>query len=71
MNNQEKYNLKDYTKKYTKEHYKVVNLPLRKELYDIIVDYAATNNDSVEGFIKWCIKETIKRDKEGGKGERL
>lgn len=69
--NKEKYDPVKYARKYGEEHYKIINLPLKKELYKLVSDYAKANNKSIEGYIKWCIKETIKRDKEGGIDERL
>jgi len=57
-------NKKKYTAEYKSKMYKRVPLDLRLSVYDAIKDHAASRNETVNGFIKRAISETMQRDKE-------
>lgn len=50
---------------YAKKNLKRVPLDVQKEKYDEIKAHAETRGETVNGFIKRAIDETIERDKEG------
>ena len=56
------FNQTEYTLKYAKEKYKRVPLDLKLEDYDKVKDHAETMNESINGFIKRAINETIAND---------
>lgn len=51
-----------YSIKYAKEKYKRIPLDVTKEKYDQIKEYASAHSESVNGFIKRAIDETMERD---------
>ncbi len=53
---------KQYDIEYAKTHLKRVPLDLRLEKYDEIKAHAETKGESVNGFIKRAIDETMERD---------
>ena len=53
---------KQYDLEYAKTHLKRVPLDLRIEKYDEIKAHAEGKSESVNGFIKRAIDETIERD---------
>lgn len=55
-------NKKAYNIKYKKEHLKRVPLDIQIEKYNQIKDHASSHNETVNGFIKRAIDETIERD---------
>lgn len=57
---------KQYDIEYAKTHLKRVPLDLRLEKYDEIKAHAETKGESVNGFIKRAIDETIANDNRGG-----
>ena len=50
---------------YAKKNLKRVPLDVQKEKYDEIKAHAETHGETVNGFIKRAIDETMERDKEG------
>ena len=48
---------------YAKRSLKRIPLDVQKEQYEIIKDHAENQGESVNGFIKRAINETIERDK--------
>lgn len=54
---------KQYDIEYAKTHLKRVPLDLRLDKYEEIKTHAENRNESVNGFIKRSINETIERDK--------
>ena len=50
------------TYKYSKEHLKRVPLDMQKTDYEILKQHVDARGESVNGFIKRAISETIKRD---------
>lgn len=55
-------NRNDYFTQYKKEKYKRIPLEVSKEKYEQIKDHATNNNETVNGFIKRAIDETMERD---------
>ena len=53
---------KQYSIKYAKEKYKRIPLDVSKEKYEQIKEHASANNESINGFIKRAIDETIIND---------
>lgn len=53
---------KQYSINYQKEKYKRIPLDVTKEKYDQIKEYASAHSESVNGFIKRAINETMERD---------
>ena len=53
---------KEYLKNYHKEKLKRVPLDLPLEKYDEVKNHAISHNESVNGFIKRAIDETMIRD---------
>ena len=51
-----------YHNDYAKDKLKRIPLDVSKEKYDTIKNHADKNNESVNGFIKRAIDETIHRD---------
>lgn len=49
--------------RYAKEHIKRIPLDVQKEEYTRIQEHAAARGESVNGFIKRAISETMQRDK--------
>lgn len=49
---------------YAKRNLKRIPLDVQKEYYEIIKEHANHNNETVNGFIKRAIKETIIKEKE-------
>lgn len=49
--------------KYNAAHIKRVPLDLQKERYEEVKDHATSRGETVNGFIKRAIDETIVRDK--------
>jgi len=54
---------KDYLYNYQKEKLKRIPLDVTKEKYEVIKAHAAKKEESVNGFIKRAIAETIVRDR--------
>lgn len=54
---------KAYINNYKKEKLKRVPLDLTKEKYEEVKEHALNNSETVNGFIKRAIDETIKREK--------
>lgn len=52
-----------YMREYTKQKIKRIPLNVTKEDYEVIKAYADSHEESVNGFIKRAIRETIERDK--------
>lgn len=52
-----------YMREYTKKKYKRVPLDIPYEDYDRLKAHAEKNQESVNGFIKRAIRETMERDK--------
>lgn len=50
------------TYKYNKEHLKRVPLDMQKTDYEILKQHVDARGETVNGFIKRAISETIKRD---------
>ena len=57
---------KEYLNNYKKEKLKRVPLDLTKEKYEEVKEHALSNSETVNGFIKRAIDETIKRDASNG-----
>ncbi len=55
--------------RYAKENLKRIPLDIQKPLYEEIKIHAEEHNESVNGFIKRAISETMKRDKASREGE--
>ena len=53
---------KDYFLKYKKENYKRIPLDVTLLQYESIKDHTEQTKESVNGFIKRAINETIERD---------
>ena len=62
MSKQDKYK---YITDYKKEHVKRIPLEVSKDKYDEIKDHADNRNESVNGFIKRAIDQTIESDNKG------
>ena len=50
------------TDKYKKENYKRIPLDVPLPMYENIKNHATANSESVNGFIKRAITETMQRD---------
>ncbi len=50
---------------YAKRSLKRIPLDVQKEQYEVIKTHAETQGETVNGFIKRAIKETMEREKEG------
>ena len=50
---------------YAKKNLKRIPLDVQKEQYEIIKAHAESRDETVNGFIKRAINETMARDKEG------
>ena len=48
---------------YRKEKLKRISLDVQKEFYETIKEHTQTTNETVNGFIKRAINETIENDK--------
>lgn len=57
---------KAYVAKYKADNIKRVPLDMQKTLYEAIQAHAQAQGESVNGFIKRAIHETMERDREGG-----
>lgn len=55
---------KEYFINYKKEKLKRIPLDVPKEFYNKIKSHTETTSETVNGFIKRAIEETIKRDNE-------
>lgn len=55
-------NKKAYSAQYHKERIKRVPLDLQRDKYDEVKSHATKQNETVNGFIKRAIDETMKRD---------
>ncbi|SFB86763.1 hypothetical protein [Butyrivibrio sp. YAB3001] len=55
-------NRNEYLNKYKKENYKRIPLDVTTDKYEKIKNHAANRSESVNGFIKRAIDETMKRD---------
>ncbi len=53
---------KEYFLQYKKENLKRIPLDVPKEKYEQIKDHASSRSETVNGFIKRAIDETISRD---------
>ena len=53
---------KDYHNIYAKEKLKRIPLDVTKEKYDEIKEYASKHSESINGFIKRAIDETMEKD---------
>lgn len=56
-------NRTEYYNNYKKEKLKRVPLELAKDKYEEVKEHASNNSESVNGFIKRAIDETLKRDR--------
>ena len=54
---------KQYDLEYAKKHLKRIPLDVRLEKYNEIKTHATNNGESVNGFVKRAIDETMERDK--------
>ena len=54
---------KQYDLEYAKKHLKRIPLDVRLEKYNEIKTHATKNGESVNGFVKRAIDETMERDK--------
>lgn len=61
---------KKATIKYAREKLKRIPLDVQKEKYDIIKNHAEQHGESVNGFIKRAIEETMIRDQEPASKEK-
>lgn len=52
-----------YMREYNKKKIKRVPFNIPKEEYEVIKAYADSHEESVNGFIKRAIRETMERDK--------
>lgn len=50
---------------YAKRNLKRIPLDVQKEHYEVIKVHAETHGETVNGFIKRAINETMEREKEG------
>ena len=57
------FNTTEYHRNYRKEKLKRISLEIQKEFYETIKEHTQTTNETVNGFIKRAIKETIENDK--------
>lgn len=57
-----KQNRNEYFTNYKKENYKRIPLDVSKEKYEQIKDHATNTKETVNGFIKRAIDETMERD---------
>lgn len=57
------FNRNEYQKEYRKNNLKRVSLELPIKDYEVLKDHTETTKETVNGFIKRAIKETIDRDK--------
>ncbi len=55
-------NRTEYINNYKRDKYKRVGFELPKEDYEALKAHTLERNESVNGFIKRAIKETIERD---------
>ncbi|MEE1061284.1 MAG: hypothetical protein UH080_05605 [Ruminococcus sp.] len=55
---------KQYDLKYAKTHLKRIPLDVRLDKYEEIKAHADTQGESLNGFVKRAIDETMKRDNE-------
>lgn len=55
-------NNNEYINNYKKEKYKRVALEIPKEKYEIVKKHASDRSETVNGFIKRAIDETMQRD---------
>jgi hypothetical protein len=60
----EKFNKSDYDIQYAKDHLKRIPLNVTIEMNNRIKAHASQRNESVSGFIKRAIIETMARDNE-------
>lgn len=60
--NQKKY---EYNQKYARENFKRIPLDVQKTWYADILAHAKGRGESVNGFIKRAIRETMARDCDG------
>lgn len=56
------FNRTEYRKKYRKEKLKRISLEVQKEYYETIKAYTESTGETVNGFIKRAINETMKKD---------
>lgn len=61
-------NKKAYNKQYAKDNIKRVPLNIQKTDYERIKEHAEQMNESINGFIKRAINETIANDNKTPKG---
>ena len=54
-----------YQIEYKRSHYKHVPLEIPKDKYEVIKNHAAARSESVNGFIKRAIDETMQNDLDG------
>lgn len=54
----------EYQRNYRKNKLKRISLEVPKEYYNKIKSHTETTSETVNGFIKRAIEETIKRDNE-------
>lgn len=52
----------EYANNYKREHLKRIALEVQKETYEQIKDHSQKTGESVNGFIKRAITETMERD---------
>ena len=60
-------NKKKYNEQYTKEHYKRISLVMQNEEYNTMKEHTESTGETVNGFIKRAILQTIERDKSAPK----
>lgn len=56
------YNKKEYHNKYAKEKLKRIPLDVTKDKYDQIKEYCDKHNETINGFIKRVIDETMEQN---------
>ena len=52
----------EYNINYAKTHFKRIPLDVQKEKYEQIKDHASATGESINGFIKRAIDETMERN---------
>ena len=57
-------NRTEYINNYKRDNYKRLTVELPKEFYEDVKEHAQKKSESVNGFIKRAIKETMERDSE-------
>lgn len=61
---------KAYVAKYKADNIKRVPLDMQRTQYEVVQAHAQARGESVNGFIKRAIVETMERDDRGGGGDQ-